>query len=220
MHRIDLLPWIHNRSEISSLHNMTLNPESFSQWGVNMHKQSNLTVCQRVELESGNHVCSVVCIFYPCGNFLWQPVEWGRAEIPSPATLSSSSSNTLGIPWPDVVCCPYSMFWVYPGASYGRHPRSILIRCPNHLDWLLSTQRSNDSNPCSWMSEHLTLPTYISVNVILQLPCSNFSPFSRWFQFESLNSTKFYMFFCLSNVVRLVNLRAIDVLIEIIHLIA
>ena len=31
--------------------------------------------------------------------------------------------------------------------SWGRHPGGILIRCPNHLNWLLSTQRSNGSIP-------------------------------------------------------------------------
>ena len=39
-----------------------------------------------------------------------------------------------------------------------RHPGGILIRCPNHLNWLLSIQRSSGPTQSpSWMAELLTL---------------------------------------------------------------
>ena len=48
--------------------------------------------------------------------------------------------------------------------SPGRHPGGILNRCPNHLNWLLSTWRSSDSSTLSLfrMSELLTLSLKLS----------------------------------------------------------
>ena len=45
-----------------------------------------------------------------------------------------------------------------PTVKLGRCPGGILIRCLNHLNWLLSTQRSSSSTPSpSQMAELLTL---------------------------------------------------------------
>ena len=55
---------------------------------------------------------------------------------------------------------PGGLFPVGPAwcTSLGRHPEGILLRCPNHFNWLLSTQRNSDSTlRPSWMTELLTL---------------------------------------------------------------
>ncbi len=78
---------------------------------------------------------------------------------PSPQqSFPAPLGGSRGVLRPDEMWNPSSVCWVYPGVSYqldmqkaskGRRPEGILIRCPNHLDWLLSTRRSSGSSPSS-----------------------------------------------------------------------
>lgn len=63
----------------------------------------------------------------------------------SPAVFSSSS---WGIPRPDEIYNCSRVLWVCPAVSYhGSHPEGILIRCLDHLNWLLLISRSSSSTP-------------------------------------------------------------------------
>ena len=75
-----------------------------------------------------------------------------------------------------------------PTVKLGRCPGGILIRCLNHLNWLLSTQRSSSSTPSpSQMAELLTLKIghpcffWVRYRFLTVSPCS--------FQMSESNST-------------------------------
>uniref|UniRef100_A0A3Q3VJN7 HPS5-like beta-propeller domain-containing protein n=1 Tax=Mola mola TaxID=94237 RepID=A0A3Q3VJN7_MOLML len=61
------------------------------------------------------------------------------------------------------LCWDTSTLRVFVGDSGGRRPGGILTRCPNHLNWLLSTRRSSGSTlSSSRMSVLLTLSLRLS----------------------------------------------------------
>lgn len=86
----------------------------------------------------------------------------------SPTTSSRSIGRIRSILMSDGKCNRSSMFWVSPEVSSqmdmpgktskGKCPGGLLIRCPNHLTWLFSSQRSSGSTQSSLlMSEFLTI---------------------------------------------------------------
>ncbi|KAK0151754.1 hypothetical protein N1851_006880 [Merluccius polli] len=97
----------------------------------------------------------------------WTPS--GLIRYTGPQCFPLPPGGPRGVPRPAGICNPSSQFWVYPVVSYqldvpGKPPRGgILIRCPNHLNWLLSTPRSSGSTLSSLrMSELLTLSLRLS----------------------------------------------------------
>lgn len=100
------------------------------------------------------------------------------------ATSSSSpGGHTKVFPgqWGDIIS------WLYPmpaqgllqvghaqNISPGRCPGGVLARCPNHITWLLSMQRSSDSTPSySRMSELLALSLKLSLSGSFDFPVSS-----------------------------------------------
>ena len=108
-------------------------------------------------------------------NISWKPTHpsilhrlfaVGSPRLASPP-LSSSSGGSRGVPRPAERHSPSSVSWVFLGTFYqwnvqtphqGGIRGGILVRCPNHLNWPASVQRSSGSTPSSSrMAELLTL---------------------------------------------------------------
>ena len=90
-----------------------------------------------------------------------------RLLFPRPHRLTLTGESP-GTPRPEKRYNPSTWSWVYPlvllpvgrarNTSLGKRPSGILIRCLNHLNWLLSTQRSSGSTLSpSRMAELLSL---------------------------------------------------------------
>ena len=84
-----------------------------------------------------------------------------------PATSASSDHLILGLPRG---LLPAGCAW---NTSQRKWPGGILTRCPNHLNWLLPTQRSSGSTPSpSRMTELLTLSIRETPATLLRKPIS------------------------------------------------
>lgn len=94
----------------------------------------------------------------------WQETQQGSPDIPLAGPFPAPPGGSPEIPRPYEIYNPFSMFWVWlQTPTSWMCPEGIPIRCPNHLNWILSTWRSSSCTlRFPWMSELSNLSLRLS----------------------------------------------------------